>query len=370
MGQISIGNILTSKNYDSFIILEECRVNGKPGYLVEFLKTGFKKACETSNILNGCIEDQIVIKNKEKEFLNTIFENNEKLKFRVLSKDFGKYYLIEFLDSKNQYICAKSAILSGSVEDSKEKITSFCKNKYEQNCGDTLIVLKKSNKQDNHKQYLYECNFEKYPLKNNIFAKKGNILLKKVENPNYPDEYGFFRGEGNYDTLNSKRIFGIWQNIKSRCLDIKDSQYKSYGAKGYLVCEEWHNFQNFAKWYIENESWNKETNYKLELDKDVLCYIYNKENKLYSPQTCLLIPGELNGFLAGDTLECGVCNRNGRYQSRVCKITLGTFSSFEEAKIVYARYKYKLWKTLIDKYILPVDLKNILLKYDFYLSKI
>ena len=50
------------------------------------------------------------------------------------------------------------------------------------------------------------------------------------------------------------------------------------------VCEEWHNFQNFAKWYYNNYySINEE---RMEIDKDILY----KNNKVYSPDTCIIVP--------------------------------------------------------------------------------
>ena len=38
-----------------------------------------------------------------------------------------------------------------------------------------------------------------------------------------------------------------WEKMMSRCYREADCAYKSYGAKGITVCEEWHTFANFLK---------------------------------------------------------------------------------------------------------------------------
>ena len=50
------------------------------------------------------------------------------------------------------------------------------------------------------------------------------------------------------------------------------------------VCEEWLNFQNFAKWWYIN--YFEEG----DLDKDLLV----KDNKIYSPKYCCILPKQIN----------------------------------------------------------------------------
>ena len=64
------------------------------------------------------------------------------------------------------------------------------------------------------------------------------------------------------------------------------------------VCEEWHNFQNFAEWFYENYYTIK--NEVMHLDKDILY----KGNKFYSPQTCCFVPENLNSlFTKNDVIR-------------------------------------------------------------------
>lgn len=50
-----------------------------------------------------------------------------------------------------------------------------------------------------------------------------------------------------------ERIGNIWDNMKGRCYNPNKSDYKYYGARGIVVCEEWKNsYHLFEKWSLEN----------------------------------------------------------------------------------------------------------------------
>ena len=232
-------------------------------------------------------------------------------------------------------------------------------NIYKQNCGDYLKVLNKTDKKSSNIS-LYECEFQKYPYK--ILAQKSHIIRGEIINYNIPDKYGFYLGEKH---VNNKEIYKLWLRIKFRCYSEKCISYPRYGNKGIIVCEEWKCYTNFENWYLNNEYFG----FKLQLDKDILFNVNHLEQKIYSPNTCLLIPEELNYFLAGDNFSSGVfltkSKRYGAVLNYKRRRNLGTFSSFKEAKQVYAEEKYKIWKELINKYDIKYSLKETLLKYDF-----
>ena len=234
----------------------------------------------------------------------------------------------------------------------------FLKSIHPQNCGDSLRVLRKTNKKQNW-AYYYEVEFIKYKFKTK--AVKSQILKGNVANLNCPNKnrLNSYLGEGPFSSKNEPFLYNRWDKILQRC----NSNCKYYNNS--LICEEWLNFQNFAIWCKNNSSWNV-NNYPLEIDKDILCNIQHLEQKVYSPNTCLLIPGDLNGFLAGDNKFCGVDKReNGKFRAKFCNKTIGTFDTFEEAKLAYAFIKMEKWKKDINKFVLPLFLKDILLKYDF-----
>lgn len=39
--------------------------------------------------------------------------------------------------------------------------------------------------------------------------------------------------------------YKIWGSMLSRCYNVKSSGYKNYGGRGIIICERWHNFENF-----------------------------------------------------------------------------------------------------------------------------
>ena len=40
-------------------------------------------------------------------------------------------------------------------------------------------------------------------------------------------------------------IYGIWANIKQRCLNPNNPRYADYGGRGITLCKRWHTFENF-----------------------------------------------------------------------------------------------------------------------------
>jgi len=72
-----------------------------------------------------------------------------------------------------------------------------------------------------------------------------------------------------------------WSAMLNRCYG-KLYQKEKPTYRGCTVCEEWHNFQNFALWYEENYP-NDGIEY--QLDKDIKI----KGNKVYSPDSCAFV---------------------------------------------------------------------------------
>lgn len=50
-----------------------------------------------------------------------------------------------------------------------------------------------------------------------------------------------------------KRLYRIWYDMKSRCLNTKNQAYKYYGERGICVCNNWKkSYINFKKWALKN----------------------------------------------------------------------------------------------------------------------
>lgn len=54
------------------------------------------------------------------------------------------------------------------------------------------------------------------------------------------------------------KLYGVWESMNRRCQDKKQRGYRTYGARGIRVCDEWrHDFLSFHDWafshgYAEN----------------------------------------------------------------------------------------------------------------------
>lgn len=187
-----------------------------------------------------------------------------------------------------------------------------------------------------------------------------NLKKGKVKNKNYKSFYGKgFIGFGNYSTGLYEKAFSLWMLVLRRCYD-KDfhAKQKSYSDK--QVCEEWCNFQNFAKWYEEN--WKPWMDKTWQLDKDILV----KGNKFYSPETCCFVPQEINSLLYVDyrnrKLPVGVTlSPNGNFCASLSKdnksFRIGTYKTIMEASEAYKIAKEHYIKEKADKWKDKIDHK-------------
>ena len=186
------------------------------------------------------------------------------------------------------------------------------------------------------------------------FTNLSNIKKGSVKDLYYPNIYNIgFIGSGKY----TSRINGIqvqsykrWKEMLNRCYNDKCSSYKNYGAKGVYVCKEWHNYQNYAKWWEENCTDNTQV-----VDKDILV----KGNKCYCPERCCFVPNSINTVFTFRKAKrgiypIGVRLKGGKIISQINymgnKIHLGTFNTIEEAFKAYKIAKEKCIKEYADKH--------------------
>lgn len=84
------------------------------------------------------------------------------------------------------------------------------------------------------------------------------------------------------------QFYNKWQSMIYRCYS-KKMLDKRPTYTGCTVCDEWKFLSNFKRWLeshpIERQSW--------DIDKDILF----PDNKIYSPETCILVPSWVNLFV-------------------------------------------------------------------------
>lgn len=194
----------------------------------------------------------------------------------------------------------------------------------------------------------------------------------RVSNPFYKGvcHIGFL-GVGKFKFNNKSKVAVIWRSMLIRCYDERHRN-NNPTYKNCTVCDEWHNFQNFAEWF-ENNYYDVD-NQQMQLDKDIL----HKGNKVYSPENCVFVPNNINSlFIKCDKTRgqfpLGVsydklhgifrayCNDNNGGALKY----LGCFNNIEEAFNIYKLYKETLIKKIANKYKdkIPKNLYDAMYNY-------
>ena len=203
----------------------------------------------------------------------------------------------------------------------------------------------------------------------------GNFKRSQVRNPYDKTVYGVgYLGEGKYkvyiDQDHLEPVYNVWRTLLGRvCTEKHREQFPAYADCE--VCEEWLCYQNFAEW------WNKNMYHigteRMHLDKDILI----KGNKIYSPNTCVFTPQNINKLFTKSNrtrgeLPIGVYKVNGydnKYASHFNScgklVNLGTFNTIEGAFNAYKEAKEKEIKRVADEYKgkIPQKLYDAMYRY-------
>ena len=191
-------------------------------------------------------------------------------------------------------------------------------------------------------------------------AQYSNFKIGQISCPYEPSVFnkGYF-GEGKYSSRDENgcktKCYNTWVSMLRRCYDPK-LQEREPTYRGCTVCEEWYNFQTFSQWFENN--YYEIPNESMSLDKDILF----KGNKIYSPNTCVFVPQNINVLFIkrnksrGDyPIGVSYHKQKGKYISN-CNFGnskskhLGYFDNPEEAFQVYKKYKENYIKETIDSY--------------------
>lgn len=180
-----------------------------------------------------------------------------------------------------------------------------------------------------------------------------NFKRGQVKNPYDKTMLGIgYLGFGKYRTWENNDhtvAYMTWKCMLERCYHEKRKlDHPSY-YDICTVCNEWFNYQNFAKWFEENFYYVDE---RLHLDKD----IKNPNCKIYSPDTCLLVPQRINMLFLNMPNKHGLPNGirmtdTGRYSASYNNNSLGIYDTIEEAYALYANKKEETIKQVANEYI-------------------
>lgn len=186
--------------------------------------------------------------------------------------------------------------------------------------------------------------------------------------------YGVGRYEkGLYVAVESRKMtkeYACWRYMLRRCYS------HEYHARqptyiGCSVSENFKNFQYFARWCQSQKGFREES---YQLDKDIL----NKGNKLYSEDTCVFVPRDINNVISYShstrgELPVGValnlpCKlyRATIANQKGSKTNIGYFKTVESAFLAYKTVKLARIKHLADHYKDKIDARvyEALIKWD------
>ena len=182
-----------------------------------------------------------------------------------------------------------------------------------------------------------------------------------------------FIGEGKYKPKENNKptkVYSYWHHMMNRCYLFHEHNITYTDC---LVDESWHNLQNYGKWFDDN--YYEIEGEKMCLDKDILV----KDNKIYSPSTCIFVPERINTLFCkskksrGD-LPIGVrWNKSkGKFETNISidnkQTYLGSFNTMEEAFQCYKTFKENYIKQVADDYyskgLIPKKLYDAMYRYE------
>lgn len=164
--------------------------------------------------------------------------------------------------------------------------------------------------------------------------------------------------------------YRTWRMMLQRCYDEKVHKVEPR-YKDCAVCEEWHSLFRFNEWYLKN--YYSISNERMELDKDILL----KNNKIYSPDTCVFVPQRINTlFVTANKIrgEFPIGVYYDRQKKRYIANMTYNGKSIKVARCITpieAFYEYKFYKEYYIKEIaeeykerIPDRLYNAMLKWE------
>lgn len=250
---------------------------------------------------------------------------------------------IKFLDGNSkEKVVYNEAINKGKIKNENIKNIYEVGNIFDTNEGCRIIIVSVIDKDRRMIEFLDSFKYQTIVFTN-------SIKIGAISNPFFKSIKGIgYTGDGIYPiSINGKHTkeYQTWIGIFERCYNLNFKE-KNKTYENVYMCEEWHNFQNFAEWY--NENYPKHiVGIDFQLDKDLLQY--GIENKIYSSTTCIFIPKRINTYLANTKIHntsghTGVSiNKYKKYIVQIHEFEttynkyIGTYVDLNEASQAYER---------------------------------
>lgn len=280
--------------------------------------------------------------------------------YEVLEKIDNQHLRIRFVLTQYERIVNIKHIPKGQISDDSLVYLKEGTKFKSKNSGEFKILYKTEEQEAGSHTFLYKIEF--LITKYRRLATKSKILKGQVQDNSL---FQGIVGKGKYSRENDFVGYMTWKNMLNRCNTKLDPHFINYDTV--TIEENWYIFQNFMEWFELQEYKGED----LSLDKDILCNIKDINPKIYSSETCLLVPIDINGFLAGYGTDSNISTtKTGKFRLQIInkgiKVSF-TFGTLKEAQEVKSNLKQKYWFDLLEEYKdkLSNNLINILKQYNF-----
>lgn len=106
-----------------------------------------------------------------------------------------------------------------------------------------LVVIKFSHTNKNYRSY-WECKCDcgniKIISRHSLISGRSKSCGCEIKNNSITHNMSY------------SRIYNIWKCMNQRCYNPNYTYYYNYGGRGIVICNEWHNFEKFYNWAINN----------------------------------------------------------------------------------------------------------------------
>ena len=236
----------------------------------------------------------------------------------------------------------------------RDCVGKVCKNL---NSGD-FKVLKYNNAKDVEIQFL-KTDYE-------TSAQLGDIRNGRIRDPYSPSVFGVGVVGTKYPTMINgveTKEYALWKSMLQRCY----SDVFKKKRQTYIDCkcsENFNSYEYFYEWCHNQIGFNNEGFEKpFHLDKDLLI----KGNKVYSEDSCVFIPSEINSLLIKHEASRGKYligvywhkrgkafaamvskNKGGQEYLGYFKTEIEAFNAYKQAKEAFVKEQAEKWKGKID----------------------